>query len=374
MKKVGFFLIFTLLVIQPSLALNVNWNVLDQFLAPSSETLILLSLTNELPKTAKKIEIFAYPETCLNVEPNYVNLGSLESGNSYQTSFRVILNECPYSTKLIKFVIKYYTDSEEKELNLNIPLSVIAYPILEIENVSYSKEFIEPGDSVSLKFVLSNKGSGDAKNIKIVLNQTFVIAPVNEIFVKDLKSGESKIIEFQLTVKPELKVGVYTLPLTIVYQDKFEKQDFIDTKLIRLKLYSNFTFFASVERQDLIKAGSDGYVEIKIANLGKQDAKSVFLKFIQDSLRVKPSQIYIGDLDARDFYAESILVKAPPKAGDYTLRAILYYKDLYGNLHEKMLEFKIEVSRKEEISFNKFILVLAPLAVILLLFLFIRKI
>ncbi|MHA1743246.1 MAG: hypothetical protein ACTSV6_03225, partial [Candidatus Heimdallarchaeota archaeon] len=178
MKKVFLLLIFICMFIgNVALAdnsLTVNWQVLSTKIRPGSSTTVLLTLTNpSLTTGINSVKIYISPGPYLSVSTNYQEIGGIGAGSSQQTSFSVSAhNNAISSDSYVTVRVTYYSDSTQKETSVNIPIAIRRIPILQITNVSYDKEIIEPGTGVKVAVEISNYGDGAARDVRIILNES----------------------------------------------------------------------------------------------------------------------------------------------------------------------------------------------------------
>ncbi len=374
---IAFFLI--LQVPKVSASLSVSWSVLDEQVRPGGETTILLTFSNPTTLSISNIKVNVYAENYLTPYPTYFEIGSLSPGFSQQTSIKVKVSwNAPSSISFVTLRIEYYEMSGRKELSLNIPINIKALPILQIEDVNFSKERIEPGNSLLLSFYLSNKGDGSAKDITIKLNQSLITSETGEIFIPEIKPKERVLIQIPITVNPSLQIGIYPLPLIITYWDETKSQYYSEIKTISLKLSGKYTFIVTLEDQDILTPASEGLIEIKIANAGTQEAKFLYLTFSYDFpiKELTPSIVYVGNLDPDDYDSEVLKLKISENVlpGYYPLNMTLNFEDVYGNEYSETYILNLRISEKvEKLNIFYFSIVLICLIAFLLILKFYKR-
>ncbi len=362
-------------------SITITSQVLDSSVRPGGETTVFLTLTNPSATasvTSIKLYISSGPYIISSV--SYAEIGGLDASASQQTSLTLKINSAaPSTTSYITAKVTYYTDSTQRETTANIPITIKRIPILQLEKVAYTPNIIEPGNTVTLNIDLKNDGDGSAKDVKVNLNQTakmFIVKGSPETFIYEISSNNAATISFVLTIDPSISIGTYSIPISLSYSDEIKTSNYSSTKYIGLAITGKYNFVFALDSQDIIVPGKTGFITIKIANAGTQDAQFSTLMVIGSDYfeSITPSVAYIGKISSDDYDTEKFTVKAIDSAnpGNYPIQFQLEYKDSYGKPYNETYEINVEISSKEELpraSFSPFLILGLILIIALVVFL-----
>ena len=188
---------------------------------------------------------------------------------------------------------------------------------------------VSPGDTVSLKVIIENKGVNEFKFIQSSIVERddlpntakFLTASLNAgdapIVVKsdpqmlgDLKGGSIASCVFTTKIQPDAVAGVYTLPLTLKYSYMYEAEQYgsdtiqyyykekNETVSLPIKITPELKIQILSAEGEHLNAGTEGYVTLTVKNVGHEEGKFAILKIVRnDQSPVIPttSSIFIGD-------------------------------------------------------------------------------
>lgn len=342
MKKLIVFLFFVLAIANQASAIEgsitINYQNLDQVVRPGGEATVILTVSNPSAVDTRDITLQIIPDQYLISSTAPIELGNLAPGSSQQTSLRLSIDpQAKATTTYITVRATYFSDSTEKETNVNIPIKITTIPILQITGVSYNSSLIEPGDVVRLELILANNGDGAAKDIRVALNQNnlFISLDSVEKFVNEIGSKTSARVSFVMQIDPSIDVGIYSIPIAISYSDETKASNFTVSKNAGLTVSGNFNFQVNLDSQDTITPGSTGTVSVKVVNAGNQEAEFLTLIVLPSNpfANVVPETTYIGNLKSDDFSTERFSLNVGGNAipDTYPLNLRMTYKDIYEN-------------------------------------------
>src|SRR4030042_63293 len=339
-------------------SVTLTSQVLDSTVRPGGETTVFLTLAN--PSTTASVgsvKLSISPGPYIKPSTNDIEIGGLDISSSQQTSLTIkVYSNAVSTTSYIKFTVSYYVGTTQYESTINVPVTIKRIPILQVTDVQYMPEIIEPGNRVDLYFNLKNEGDGPAKDIRIVMNQTtekFIVELSPEIFIDSIGSKESASVSFDIVVDPSIEIGTYTIPITLIYLDETKNTNYTFVKYIGLTVSGKYNFIVT-PTQSAAAPGKGGNVDVQISNAGTQEALYLNLKILSSDpiIEVNPSTVYIGNLKSDDYDTEKFTFKVASGAspGVYPLNIQLNYRDPYGKTYSEDFKTNITVSSLKEFS------------------------
>lgn len=177
---------------------------------------------------------------------------------------------------------------------------------LSISNVEVVPSRVSPGNSANIRLQIENEENFDVNDILVKLNldgEDLPIAPTNsgiEKFILEIEEEDKEYVYFDVVVLSFAPLGVYKIPVTIIY----EKDGEIVTKndMVSLEVYSNPNLEVRISDPDFL-FGEIIDLEFEVINKGLSDV--TFLTFnLEDSEFyniISDSSSYVGDVDSDDF-------------------------------------------------------------------------
>ncbi len=219
--------------------------------------------------------------------------------------------------------VDYYTGTSSYSKSVYVPIDIKREPILQIEKVQYN-DTTAPGNTIMLSFEITNYGSGPAQDITVTLNQTDdkFITPGSsgESHLTTIGAGESKKVEFIITLDPDADVGTDSIPVILEYYDESSSDLITKTKDIGL------TIGGEVQLITTIESSMGSTAKVTITNIGTGSAEYLL---ISASSPYSTKEIYIGSLESDDY--ETIEIEQFGAGSTYPLTLNLSYKDKYNN-------------------------------------------
>ncbi|MBU4406697.1 MAG: hypothetical protein KKB24_03815, partial [Candidatus Altiarchaeota archaeon] len=194
-----------------------------------------------------------------------------------------------------------------------------------------SDNALEVGSTEDIGIGITNEGGGIARhvNVELTLDSPFTTATSSSKYLGNFEAGETKDVEFSVSVGSDAEIKTHKIPLTITYVNSDGVSHTVNREIgARIKAEPDISI--GLDEADSFAPGRKGTVTIGMANEGFVDAK--FLKF-----KLLPSEyyqilsigeIYIGNLDSDDVETEDIVIKVNDNApaGEILLRVELRYK------------------------------------------------
>ncbi len=225
---------------------------------------------------------------------------------------------------------------------------------------------VSPGDTVSLKVIIENKGVNEFKFIQSSIIErddlpntakflTVSLAPGDApIIVKsdpqmlgDLKGSSTANCVFTTKIQPDAAAGVYNLPLVLNYSYMYEAEQYgLDTIQYYYK-ERNETFSLPINIRPELKiqvlssegkhlnAGTEGYITLTVKNIGHEDGKNAILRIVRNEKSpVIPTtgSIYIGDFPVNQTLTGRFKVSVSSDAEEqtYPLDVLVNYENSEG--------------------------------------------
>jgi hypothetical protein len=213
-----------------------------------------------------------------------------------------------------------------------------------------------------LSFDVSNKGDATSRDIKVKLNKTSLFTTpdsTGEIIINELKSLESKNLNFLITISPDANIGIESIPIILSYYDNTKTNNYTETKNIGLKISGNIDFIVTVSSYKNFYYGRSGEVLISVANRGLAPAEYLSVKARSD---LGSNEFYVGKLDSDDSETIELAQDLSKASGKYLIYLTLNYKDRFDNSYsvEKTVE---AVPANAPLDYNMFIIIVPVLAI-----------
>lgn len=329
MKKILVILILFLLTIglveAATVSLSITWQLSSETLKPGRSTTISVTATNAGTSDITNVVIDATPGPYLSITSGgSTTLGAIPATTSQQASISIkAKDDALTTTSYVLLNVDYYTGTNSYSKSVYIPIYIKREPILQITNVQYN-DTTAPGNTVMLSFDVTNYGSGPATDITIILNQsddTFITpGSSGETHLTSVGAGQSRKVEFIITIDPDADVGTDSIPVILEYYDESSSDLITKTKEIGLTIGGDVQLITTVESS----LGSTA--KITITNIGTGSAEYLLIKV---SSPYTTKEIYIGSLESDDY--ETIEIAQAGISATYPLTLNLTYKDKYNN-------------------------------------------
>jgi len=365
MKKIILAILFLFLigVAEAAISLNVSWQLSSSTVRPGGNSIIYLTLTNPgVDLTNVIITSTAGPYVKI-ISGSKIELGDISSTSSQQASISVTINESAETTVSYVYLdVAYYYSNSQYKKTFYIPLTIKRDPVLEISNIEFN-DTVEPGKTFLLSFDISNKGDSNARELRIELNKTTLFTTpglTGEIIINELKSLESKNLNFLITINPDADIGIESIPITLSYYDDTKTNNYTESKNIGLKISGNIDFIVTVNSYKNFYYGHVGEVSVSLSNRGLAPAEYISVNAYSD---FGSKEFYIGSLDPDDSETINLPQDLSKASEKYPIHLTLEYKDKFDN--EYSLEKTVEVMpTNAPIDYNIFLILIAVLVVV----------
>lgn len=345
-----FLIVQPLLVVSTYVSLSITTKTVPSIIEPGEKGNLILTLTNNGNDHARDVKVRFKPHSFINFTRTYYELQTI--GPSYSTQVVApisVSSEATEGTTVIFFSIDYsegdISGTVTKEGSVTI--SITRRPLIEIKNVSYDKEMIQPGDSVLVNIDLQNVGRGSLKDLIASLkNFSLPFVYVNsEVYLSTLNQGQNKSAKFNLIINNDAKTIAYNVPLTLTYYDELGTLH-TEQKYFGMKISGKPDFVVNLESEDNMYSGGKGSLTISIANRGTASAELLTVRF-DTNLDVTPKEYYVGSLESDDYETVSLDINLKNiDIGKHTLNMGLLYKDPYNQEITKSVSIDFSVTQR----------------------------
>lgn len=346
----AFLLVQPVLVTSAYVSLTITNSITPSIIEPGEKGNLIITITNNGNDYAREVTLRFKPHSFITFSKTSYNLQTI--GPSYSTQVVApisVSTEATEGTTVIFFTITYRegdtSGSVTKEGSATV--SITRRPLIEIKNVSYDKEMVQPGHDVLVSIDLENVGRGNLKDLRASLeNFTLPFVYINsEVYLGVLTQQQSKTADFNLIINSDAETIAYNVPLTLVYYDELGTLH-TERKYFGMKISGMPDFVVNVESEDNMYAGGKGRLTVSIANRGTASAEFLSARFDTD-LDITPKEYYIGDVEPDDYETISLDVNLRNvNVGKHNLVLDLLYKDSYNQELSKSVTVEFSVTQR----------------------------
>jgi hypothetical protein len=362
-------LIFMILLALPSLtsastSFSISGKTVPTTAEPGSTANLILTIANLGTTNAENVDLLFNPNAYITPGQSDYSLQVIQAGNSVQVVVPLKISEIiPEGTNAIFFSINYVESgsSGTKSIQNSVTIIVTKRSLIEVSNVTYGKDFIQPGDTVMMKVELQNLGNGKVKDMVVSLdNISSLFVPVGsdtDFYLGSMTSGSKGVASFNLIVNKDVNTLAYSIPLTLTYYDESNTL-IVEQKFVGIKISGKPDFVVSMEKETNMFSGGLGTMSITISNRGTSTAQFLTLSF-DSNIYVTPSEYYVGNLNPDDSSTISLdLNLAGVSTGKHSLNMAMSYKDPYNKdfSEARVVQFDV-TSRPIQISTNMQIII-----------------
>jgi hypothetical protein len=222
---------------------------------------------------------------------------------------------------------------------------------------------VSPGDTVSLKVIIENKGVNEFKFIQSSIIERDDLPNTAKFLTASLTPGDAPVViksdpqmlgdlkgssvasgVFTTKIQPDAPSGVYNLPLILKYSYMYEAEQYgLDTIQYYYK-EQNVTFSLPIKIKPELKiqilstevehlnAGTEGYITLTVKNIGHENGKKAIIKIVRnDNSPVIPTanSIYVGDFSVNQTVRSQFKVSVTDDAEEqtYPLDVLVNYEN-----------------------------------------------
>lgn len=226
--------------------------------------------------------------------------------------------------------------------------------ILSVDDISISKEALEPGSKNNVKIKVSNKADSVLRDIKVRLelgSLPFIpLGSTNEKNVYQIGAKENYEFDFDLLANPDASAGSYQVPLKIIYADELGKV-YVRNDTIGFIVGAKPELSVTLDESTIFEKEKTGEIVVKVVNKGVTDIKFVSLKLVQSDgyEMLSNEEVYLGNIDSDDFEtADFKLFVKKTKNKAVKIPIIMEYKDANNNDYKQSIELDLNLYSASE--------------------------
>jgi hypothetical protein len=227
---------------------------------------------------------------------------------------------------------------------------------LSLEKIKVDPEVAAPGENLKATLTIRNLADSFLKDISVKLDlssTTLPFAPIQsatEKRVRQLDSGASAELSYDMIVEPDADPGVYKIPVTITFNDNlgnsYERDDLFG---VIVGTTPDISYY--IDSTTVSTAGSKGSVSIKFVNKGLGNIKflNVVMKESSSYSIISPKEVYIGNIDSDDYETADFQLFVNPKAPkELELQLEVAYKDANNRDYTENTSVILNLYKKSE--------------------------
>jgi hypothetical protein len=227
---------------------------------------------------------------------------------------------------------------------------------LSLEDITVDPEVAAPGENLKATLTIRNLADSFLKDISVKLDlssTTLPFAPIQsatEKRVRQLDSGASAELSYNMIVEPDAEPGVYKIPLTITFSDNlgnsYEKDDLFGVVVGAIPDISYY-----IDSTTISTPNSKGTVSIKFVNKGLGNIKflNVIMKESDSYSIISPKEVYIGNIDSDDYETADFQLFVDSKAPkELKLQLEVAYKDANNRDYTENASVILKLYKKSE--------------------------
>uniref|UniRef100_Q468Y1 Uncharacterized protein n=1 Tax=Methanosarcina barkeri (strain Fusaro / DSM 804) TaxID=269797 RepID=Q468Y1_METBF len=336
---------------------------------PGEDLLIKINIQNAGDEPAENVIvgieeihpfIFKYSTSELygsgtNTERNF-QIEQIRQRSKVELSFYLRVDpEAESGIYQLEFTIK---DKSGTSFSKRIPVRVEGNPdlvlsgteILPVNEDNSSSRAIVPGQEFYLRTSVKNAGSGNAKNVRVMLNlnNSSPLIPLedNVHFFENLSAGSSENLSFKLLLGSNADVKPYRIPLRITASNNTETFQIDKIQEIGINVLNRAQIDISSLKFDpeIPVKGQQASLTLRLENVGEGEARSVKARL--EGLEGSGStSAFLGRLD-KDDDAPAVFTFTPGKTGDQNVTLLVEYEDDFGE-HQVSENLTFNVKRQE---------------------------
>jgi len=315
--------------------------------------------------TAKNVVFEIMPKFPFSLDPGAdakKEIGTLEgvqTGNeAAELEYRLRVDKTAVSGSN-EIVLRYNIDSGNWIQLPAFNVSIRRYfPGLSIESVSLQPEYIAPGSQANLSIQIKNLADSFMKDISVSINLSSSATPFipigsgTERKTYQIMPGEEKTFAFTLLASPDAALGIYKIPLLIIYKDD-ANNNYSKSDIIGVIVDSEPVISVNIYNTALYTSGTKGKVTFKIVNSGSGNANFLTMKIKEskDYKVLSDSEEYVGELSSDDYDTIDFTMFIEKTDKDYMIIPVtLDFSDTIGNHYEKDYEVKMPLYSSYELK------------------------
>jgi len=316
-------------------SLAITGEIVPSTISPGESGNLVLTITNSGTDYARNCKLTISPHSYITFDKKNFELETIGPSSSKQVSVPLTIDSDMTKSATSVFITLTYSEgasSTTSTYSSSVSLSISQRSLVQIEDLEWEPELIQPGNTINATVNLKNVGSGNVNDMTVQFGDStmpFVAANGDlEDYVGSIPSKSTKTASFSLLINKEAETEAYSVPLTLNYYDE-SGTSHSETKHVGMKISGIPDFVVTLEDDSEMYSGNIGEITISISNRGTSSASFLTLSFDSD-LEVTPKEYYVGDLDPDDYETVTLNVDlSKVSSGKKEMLLFMDYKDPY---------------------------------------------
>lgn len=346
------FLLLLMVCIANAFTISIQSSANPSTIAPGNSGYLEFVITNSGTSPVKVDMTSLTVDSPISLDTYSKSLGTIAASSS--------------GSAIIRFTVPSNTASGFYSAKANIKVcnsvceDYIKYLIIKVQSpstieITAEPDSLKPGENETITLTLKNKGETINNLVLTWEDPSGKILPLgsdNRKLISKIDTNSASLVPLRVIVSPDAEQGIYPLSIRMSYDDQTGTEQNISSKL-GLRIIGDFNFIVSLESQSLVAPGMSGTADLKLANAGTQEAQFLTINFLKSGpiVQIKPSVIYVGNLESDDYDTEKIGFKVSDASpGEYPLNLEISYKDIYGKEYTGKYSVDLIVYSKEFVA------------------------
>lgn len=310
----------------------------DPSLNQGSYSDVVFEITNIGDKGILSKEITLVDEFPFSAKDRSVTVTNLEPGKKVQVKFNVFTNK-DVDDGTYSLSIQYYSDKQGVGLTKSFDAFVKKSLVIATSSIIIEPERLKPGDNANIKVVMENPTNSKLKDISISLDFNNVpfspIGTTSEKKIKELSSGKTDTVVFNIIVNPDAESKVYKIPMALEYLDELGKE-FTKNEVIGIIVDEKPNYQIDLEESEVYNYRGSGEITLSISNRGTSEIKFLTIGLLDNKKYdvVSNPRVYVGNLESDDFETVNFHIYSKSYF-DIPLKVNLLYKDAYNREYDE---------------------------------------
>jgi len=288
-----------------------------------------------------------YPFSLPQGQSEDIDAGSVAATENKVIKFTLFVDSnAPNGDSKIKFSYKYSSVNDWIQLEAPISLETQNAALI-VNDYSVTPNQVVPGQTATLELKIKNTGKIAVKNVDAGIDlgdgKFSTIGSGAKKRINYVGAGEIETITFQLASDTSTQVKVYSIPVSLAYQDERNKK-YSDTAKISLVVNAVPEISLTVDSTKFDSKKKPGTVTLKMVNKGVINLKYVTLRLGTSKdyeILSSTNETYIGNLDSDDFETANFVIK--PSVDSPKLNVELDFKDPYNVNFQKKYVLPVKI-------------------------------
>jgi hypothetical protein len=264
---------------------------------PGETKEVVLTVKNNGGVDARDVRlVFGDTEYVSLVGPTVVQINTLNSWSKKEVKITVRAKEGTpndvYSLPITCDWKEYYFDPTRgsyvgyinEPTQLGISFDVKGDVIIDVGKVYTEPAHVRPGDEdIEIHAQIGNSGEANAKDVeaRLICNEQFEPSwsGTDRYYIGKLDSGKSVESLFHVDIADNVKAGMYSIPLYILYKDIENIPDGMKTSIdLLVEPKPEFEIVSSYTVPADVSAGDYVILHVRVRNVGSEEAESVSVR------------------------------------------------------------------------------------------------